>query len=110
MNSDDARVRYCEGGRLMFHCPGCKCAHWFSDKPPHGWTWNGDQLRPTVSPSILVTGVQPCTPDEARRIMAGEKVEPRPLRCHSFVVDGAIQFLSDCTHELAGKTVPLGPL
>jgi hypothetical protein len=28
-------------------------------------------------------------------------------RCHSFVVDGQIQFLGDCTHKLAGQTVPL---
>ncbi|MGC4033677.1 MAG: hypothetical protein QM754_18485 [Tepidisphaeraceae bacterium] len=30
-------------------------------------------------------------------------------RCHSFVRDGQIEFLGDCTHELAGKTVPLEP-
>ena len=28
-------------------------------------------------------------------------------RCHSFVTDGRIQFLSDCTHALAGQTVDL---
>jgi hypothetical protein len=28
-------------------------------------------------------------------------------RCHSFLVDGQIQFLGDCTHALAGQTVPL---
>ncbi len=27
--------------------------------------------------------------------------------CHSFVTDGQIQFLGDCTHKLAGQTVPL---
>jgi len=27
--------------------------------------------------------------------------------CHSFVTDGQIQFLGDCTHKLAGRTVPL---
>jgi hypothetical protein len=31
-------------------------------------------------------------------------------RCHIFVRDGKIQFLNDCTHELAGKTVPMEPL
>jgi hypothetical protein len=29
--------------------------------------------------------------------------------CHSFVVDGRIQFLGDCTHHLAGQTVDLPP-
>jgi hypothetical protein len=27
--------------------------------------------------------------------------------CHSFVIDGRIQFLSDSTHVLAGQTVDL---
>ena len=27
--------------------------------------------------------------------------------CHSFVTDGRIQFLGDCTHSLAGQTVDL---
>ncbi len=52
------------------------------------WTWNGDRERPTVSPSILVT-------------------DSGPSRCHSFLRDGSLEFLSDCTHALAGQTVPL---
>jgi hypothetical protein len=28
-------------------------------------------------------------------------------RCHSWVKNGEIQFLSDCDHALAGQTVPL---
>jgi hypothetical protein len=32
----------------------------------------------------------------------------RPLDvCHSFVTDGKIQYLSDCTHAMAGQTVDL---
>lgn len=30
-----------------------------------------------------------------------------PAVCHSFVRDGQIEFLGDCTHSLAGQTVPL---
>ena len=30
-----------------------------------------------------------------------------PDICHSFVKAGNIQFLGDCTHALAGQTVPL---
>jgi hypothetical protein len=30
--------------------------------------------------------------------------------CHSLIRDGQIQFLTDCTHELAGQTVPLAPI
>jgi hypothetical protein len=27
--------------------------------------------------------------------------------CHSFITDGQIQFLGDCTHPMAGQTVPI---
>jgi hypothetical protein len=30
-------------------------------------------------------------------------------RCHLFIRDGALQFLSDCTHKLAGQTVDMVP-
>ncbi len=73
------------GDKHFFHCPGCGCAHGVDT----GWSYNGDAARPTISPSVLVTTVG--------------------ARCHSFVRDGAIEFLSDCTHALAGRTVPLPP-
>lgn len=53
-------------------------------------------MSPTFEPSILVT----C------RWMASDS-EMKDDVCHSFVRDGRIQFLGDCTHELAGKTVDL---
>ncbi len=52
------------------------------------WTWNGDTEKPTLKPSIL------------------SRVSEE-LVCHSFVNDGEICFLADCTHELAGQTWPL---
>lgn len=33
-----------------------------------------------------------------------------PARCHLFIRAGQIEFLGDCTHEFAGKTVPMEPL
>ena len=61
------------------------------------WAWNGDPLRPTFQPSVLVTY------DGAD---AGQDGAP-PRVCHCFVVDGQMQMLSDCTHALAGQTVPI---
>lgn len=55
------------------------------------WKWNGDINSPTLHPSILTKG-------EDKR---GKHV------CHSFVKDGKIKFLSDCSHEYAGKTLDL---
>jgi hypothetical protein len=106
-------LRNAEGGLLLFQCPGCECMHQVRvgvDAHPC-WTWNGDVHRPTFSPSILVRyshHVPPVTPEnmeEWRRAPWPQtKVEDV---CHSFVTDGQIQFLSDCTHKLAGQTVPL---
>lgn len=82
--------------QLFFLCPGCEMLHPVrvdrtSQLP--SWDWNGDVNKPTFSPSILV------------QFNWGEKREER--RCHSFVRDGRIEFLSDCTHALAGQTVDL---
>lgn len=99
-------LRAAEGGRLFFWCPGCQKMHGII----HGnrrWSWNGDAARPTFQPSILVTGVEEVTDAEHERIMTGERIEPRPLRCHSFVTDGRIQFLDDCSHGMKGQTVEL---
>lgn len=92
---------------LMFWCPGCDMAHGPRVAGLSPWTWNGDRVRPTLQPSILVRGTTPITDDEHARIMRGEVVEPTPLVCHSFVTDGRIQFLGDCTHALVGQTVEI---
>ena len=99
-------------GIVIFWCPGCEENHGVWTETPNDltgskWKWNGSLDKPTFSPSILVRGTVPITDDEHRRIMAGEKIEPVPKQCHSFVRDGMIEFLSDCTHKLAGQTVPL---
>jgi Family of unknown function (DUF6527) len=82
---------------VVFRCPGCS-QHIIPVRRPaagHGasgsrWGWNGDLDRPTLNPSILTR----YGPDGANV-------------CHSFVTDGRIQFLGDCTHALAGQTVDL---
>lgn len=98
-------------------CPGCKTYHSVSVEGSHAWGWNGDVDRPTFTPSVLVRSghyvpgsIQDscwCTynaehPEKSERFKCGV--------CHSFVTDGNIQFLNDCTHELAGQTVPLPDL
>lgn len=94
---------------VAFWCPGCNELHMInidtSDRP--AWSFDGNYDAPTFSPSVLVTGVRRPTDDELDRIMAGEKIEMPKRICHSFVRAGHIQFLNDCTHTLAGKTVPM---
>lgn len=104
-----SKLRSATDGGILFWCPGCDGAHQVKvgAGPGPRWGYDGNADRPTFSPSVLVQGTQPVTDDEHARIMAGEKIEPRPLRCHSFVAGGRIQFLDDCTHALAGQTVDL---
>lgn len=96
---------------FIFWCPGCNEAHGVWTTKRNGlnavWGFNGDMEKPTFTPSIKITGTQPITDAEHDKIMAGEKVTPRPYCCHSYVVNGSIQFLGDCTHHLRGQTVPL---
>lgn len=115
-------LRNVQGGLLAWWCPGCGKAHQVRASirggvptpdpadpdwtPPaeyyearEGWTWNGSASRPTFMPSVLVTYNGPD---------AGQDGAP-PAICHSFVVDGQMQMLGDCTHALAGQTVPIPP-
>lgn len=82
---------------LMFKCPACGETHVVSVGPKSYWNirwqFNGDYDKPTINPSVLVT----------MNMINGKELE----RCHSFIRDGKIQFLSDCTHHLAGQTVEL---
>jgi len=72
-------------GAYAIYCSGCKSYHAFDER----WTFNGDFEKPTFTPSMLVNQHRP------------------ESRCHSFVTDGKIQFLSDCFHDLAGQTLEL---
>ena len=57
------------------------------------WGFNGDLDRPTFTPSVLVTW----------RDRDGEI--PDEI-CHTFITAGRVLSLSDCTHTLAGQTLP----
>jgi hypothetical protein len=103
-----------EEGSLWFECPGCGAPHRIMHGPGAGprWKWNGSAEKPTFTPSILVQWDQwepPVTTAEIREKIASGEIVQIPVKkvCHSFVTDGRIQFLSDCTHALAGKTVDL---
>lgn len=59
------------------------------------WSWNGDLEKPTLKPSILNRFVSP-----------DESISPSWV-CHSWVNDGQVIYLDDCTHEGRGKTLDL---
>ena len=98
---------------ISFRCPGCAIAHisgavvlpvrWLPEGQtestmvvdrPH-WDFNGNFELPTFSPSVL-----------SHYDMPEEGDDPAiHFRCHSFVRNGRIEFLSDCTHALDRKSV-----
>lgn len=88
------KVEYIHDGKVyktqyLYWCLGCGYEHAFALKSEQGHhDFNFDLNNPTVSPSL----VQNFTPGEM---------------CHSFIIDGKIQYLSDCTHKLAGQTIEL---
>lgn len=113
--SQRGKLRTQEGEQLAFWCPGCDTAHAIRTGA-NGWTFNGDYDRPTFTPSVLVTsghylhGDEPgnCYCDFAERHPEAAKgCTFKCARCHSYVTDGRIQFLGDCTHALVGQTVDL---
>lgn len=55
------------------------------------WTWNGSTESPTLRPSVMTQ-------------YDGADCQ---WRCHSWINDGAAQFLPDSSHGLANTTVPL---
>lgn len=111
-----AKARIQENGRVEIKCPGCKSYHYLGITPGTRpcWTFNGDLEKPTFSPSLLqrsghyVSG-QKQPPDcwLCNNAEESEKYNYACGVCHSFIKDGMIQFLTDSTHALAGKTAPL---
>lgn len=83
------KTRTAQGGtHLTFWCPACNNPHTIPVDGSRGWTWNGDRERPTIQPSIRVSG-------------------GGGYCCHAVVTAGRIAFQGDCTHALAGQTVDL---
>jgi len=91
--ADDTRprVHHSDGGEWVFECPGCCCLHAFGKNH----AFNGDAVRPTFLPALLIGSVTAGT--------VGIR------RCHAHVTEGRLQFLSDSTHALAGHTVDMEP-
>lgn len=91
-----------ESNGLCFFCPGCNDIHQIHLQPD-GWGWNGDKVKPTFTPSVKVTWAANPKAEEQFKEWRTERI------CHSFVKDGRIQFLGDCTHSMANQTVDLLP-
>lgn len=111
-------LRTLEGSRLAFWCPGCSEVHQVAVGEGEGprWGFSGDYDKPTFTPSVLIRSGHHVPGQEGRlcwctyETRTGDKAPFQCSVCHSFVADGQIQFLGDCTHALAGQTVALSAI
>ena len=115
MNKGKLRIN--DNGDVSFWCPGCEEYHIINLSRPGcpTWTFNGNYDNPTFSPSVLVRSGHyiPGSSDKECWCNFKERFpnegEP-PFKCgicHSFIVNGKIQYLSDCTHKFAVQTIDM---
>ena len=88
-----------ENGYLHHYCQGCATTHIVpvanSEVHRSLWGFNGKTDAPTLTPSVKHSWGPGLEGKNDRRT------------CHYFITDGQIAFQGDCTHAMAGKTVPL---
>jgi hypothetical protein len=100
-------------GWFVINCPGCEQEHQIAVGAPFTngakWLFNGDMNKPTFSPSLHVKTGKYANPSivEGKSEKELEYIEEFSSICHSFIREGMIEFLGDCTHKLAGQTVEL---
>lgn len=93
------------GLRHYYWCSGCNLLHGIAIKQHTedngaSWEFTGTLECPTYSPSQLTT----------YSYWTGHDTPPQNFVCHTFIKNGMIEFLTDCTHALAGQTLLLPPM
>ncbi len=102
------------------YCLGCEENHIIYTEPVAGryvWGFNGDVEKPTFTPSLLIRSGHYvpehnkdscwCTYNKEQEEKGEEPSGFECGICHTFITDGKIQYLTDCTHKLAGQTIDL---
>jgi len=109
-----AKVRRQGTANWLYWCQGCEEYHQVNDT----WQFDGNLEAPTFSPSVLVTSghfVSSHKPGDKCWCTYAVEYPKRPVsfkcrRCHTFIRNGMVEFLSDCSHALAGQTLPVPDL
>lgn len=106
VNNDNTQ----RGKSYWFWCPGCKEAHRYEVRTDGGkptWTFNGDLVRPTFGPSLLMFTTHPESKERkvlchlfVRRTLPGDEQK-------QFGDVSIIDYCGDSPHALAGTKVPL---
>jgi Family of unknown function (DUF6527) len=81
------------GIRHYYWCPGCDALHGIAVRPHSqdngaGWDFTGTLECPTYAPSQLST----------HEIWKGHGVPAEHFVCHTFIRNGMVEFLGDCSH------------
>lgn len=93
-----------------FKCPGCGHKHSINVNANYHttrWGFNGNVDNPTFTPSLLASAGHYVTNEKPEDCWICQNGKKACYICHSFITDGKIQFLGDCTHALAGQTIDL---
>jgi len=94
-----------------FWCPACRTLHVMDER----WTFDGNYESPTFTPSLssktghYVGGAQLQSDGKCGICESAKERGVRSICCvcHLNLTAGQIIFHADCTHELAGRTVPM---
>ena len=104
---EDRVIRLTSDLGLIYYCPGCLRKHIVyvdsNKKPCCGW--NGDIVKPTFTPSVIVRHTPTYTDKELEQL--GQEQLVKDIVCHSYITGGKIRYLSDTNHHLSGKTVDM---
>lgn len=117
MGQIKGKLRLVRDGYVAFWCPGCKEAHLVNvgkGSPGAHWSFDGNYDAPTFAPSVDVRSGHYArwhkSDEECWCTYNAKHPEDANFHCqhcHTFVRGGMIQFLDDCSHALAGQTVPM---
>jgi len=108
------KARYTHNNtHLEFFCVGCDETHSVRVEKPTDWQFNGDLESPTLNPSVLIrSGHYMNEHKQGDPCWCTAEIDTafHCKRCHTFVRNGMIEFLSDCSHSFAGQTIELPEL
>ena len=117
MSNEPEIVLISDGSHVRFWCPACQIPHRVRITGPNAWVWNQSVYEPTLDISVLVTSGHylpgGCNTHDCWCTYNKDHPEDTPhflcTKCHSFVKDGNISFLEDCSHSFKGLTLPIPP-
>lgn len=94
-NEKNPITGFYETADFVFYCPACETYHgiWTTHKNKNDaiWEFDNNLESPTIKPSLRI-------------VWKSGSVEEV---CHLYIRNGRIEYLKDCTHRLAGKTVEM---